>query len=174
MSSAENRLQIKSQSCRESHFQWENPQRTSIFCVFTMPWLLTCVSERLRVCAISGYECRAPHVPLVSLPFPHGQPPWPPHSHQPCTHVHTGQPSFEGWVINVPSDTPSSYRGSLGWHTNTHTRSCTHTHAYKPALTCLHEQVIHHTVLTGWLSLSAVSGCMMVTPRLAQRDHHGP
>lgn len=59
------------------------------------------------------------HVDLHMCPsslhlFPTGSLSWPPHSHQSSTHFYPGQPPFEGWVINVPSDTPSGHRGSLG------------------------------------------------------------
>ncbi len=82
--------------------------------------LIPHLREWLHVCVIAGFACRSPHVPLIPTSFPHGQPLWPPRSHQPSTHFYPGQPPFEGWVINVPSDTPSGHSGSPGGQTHTH------------------------------------------------------
>lgn len=121
-----------------------------------------------------------PHVaPLPPSPLcpPQRQPPWPPRSHQPSNHFYPGQPLSEGWVINVPSDTPSCRRGSLGGrgggaHTSSLSLSHTRVHVHAPNL--LHAQAIHQTALTGRALLSAASRRTAVTPRLPQRDHHAP
>lgn len=104
--------------------------------------LIAHLCQRSHVCMITGYTCRSPHVPFISTPFPHGQPLWPPHSHQLSTHFYPGQPPFEGWVINLPSDTPSSHGGSPGTHTRTHIYvSHTHRHAH----TCMHTCTLTRT-----------------------------
>ena len=102
-------------------------------------WWLTCVSGRMSV-----WSHVAPHMCLsIPAPFPHGQPLWPPRSHQPSTHFYPGQPPFEAWVINVPSDTPSGHRGSPGGHSCTHI-SHTHTHTHTHTILNAHSHAYTH------------------------------
>lgn len=130
-------------------------------------------------CSLIAHLCcsqRAPHSPPppALLCFP-----------PKATSLTTTQPSpfqsllprtalFEGWVINVPSDTPSSRGGSPGGHRNTHLLCVSHTHVHVHAPNPLRAQTIHQTALTGRVLLSAASRHTMVTPRLPQRDHHVP
>lgn len=122
------------------------------------------------------------HVDLHMCPsslhlFPTGSLSWPPHSHQSSTHFYPGQPPFEGWVINVPSDTPSGHRGSLGEGGGLQTRTHSHRHTYisytrrQPCMrTCKPTGNQSHSVNWPSVTVSCVL-CMTVTPGFAQRDH---
>lgn len=120
------------QKCRNNIQEVAQGELASYHLTMSLIWSLTWASSCMPVWSL-GMHCRSSHVPLAPTPSPHGQHLRPPHSHQPSTHFCPGQPPFEGWVINVPSDTPSGHRGSPGGHRHRHT----HTHVLHTHQTCM-------------------------------------